>query len=312
MSEALLEAARQGDVAAVGRDVNELSEPERRKLAPRVLKLLREVRESYSGRVRQQPWPYAGDPESVMRATQRLFLGVATAAEVRKAGPWGLPPTQLAIETLRHRPAVVKELVDAIADMPPTRWNSQFTVMRTLVRDGFIEAPTNPGYILAMINGVSRPRGTILEALREDPGLVDYEVWRLFEVEGAGETSLAAHDKYTPEASGWSAALKILSDEGVLPRARLLDDSLAALSRDFAPFRANWFSRFHEQLAPSVDERRGRESAYAALLASPVPATVSFAVRALLAAGSISEANADRLVPALMSQAAATVKGAIA
>lgn len=311
MSDALLDAARHGDVAAVGREVNELSEAERRKLASRVLRLLREVRESYIGRVRQQPWPYTGDPESVMRATQTLFLAVATAAEVRKAGPWGVPPTQLAIETLKHRPAVVAELVDAIADMPPTRWNSQFAVMRTLAREGVIEPPANPGYILAMINGLARPRGTILEALREDPGLLEYEVWRLFEVEGAGETSLAAHDKYTPEASSWSAALKTLSDEGVLSRARLLDDSLAALTRDFAPFRANWFSRFHEQLAPSVEERRGRESAYVSLLASPVPTTVSFAVRALLAAGSLSEANFDRLTPALMSKAIATVKGAI-
>ena len=38
-------------------------------------------------------------------------------------------------------------------------------------------------------------------------------------------------------------------------RQRLLDASLAALARDFSTYRAGWFSRFHESLAPTDDER---------------------------------------------------------
>ncbi len=185
------------------------------------------------------------------------------------------------------------------------------TVMRTLVREGLIAPPQNPGYILAMIHGLTRPKDGVLEALRADPGLLDYELWRLFEVEGAGETSLAAHDKYTPEAAGWGRALETLSREGSIDRPRLLDASLAALGRDFAPFRAGWFAQFHELLAPTRDERKERETAYVALLANPVPATVSFAIRALVQARPLSDANVDRLSPALVSKAASTVKGAI-
>lgn len=311
MLDALLQSARSGDVVAVRRDLDQLSETDRRRLAPKVLKLMREVRQAYVGRIREQAWPYAGEVESVLDATQTLVLGVATPAELSKVGAWGLPPVEIAAETLRGRRDMVAALVDSIADMQHARWSSHFAVMRSLVRDGVIPPPANQGYILAMIHGLAKPRDSVLEALRADPGLLEHEVWRLFEVEGAGETSLAAHDKYTPEASGWSRALVTLSGEGRISRARLLDASLAALARDFAPFRAGWFAQFHELLAPTRDERREREAAYVALLASPVPATVSFAVRALVEAGQLSDANVDRLAPALTSKAVATVKGAI-
>jgi hypothetical protein len=201
--------------------------------------------------------------------------------------------------------------VDAIADFTLRRWNSQFAVMRTLVREGLIEPPRNPGYILAMIHGLSKPKDSVLDGLRADPGLMDHEVWRLFEVEGGGETSLAAHDKYTPEASSWSRALETLCREGQISRARLLDESLASLSRDFAPFRAAWFAHFHELLSPTPEERKEREGAYVGLLGSPVPTTVSFAIRALVQAGQLSDAHIERLSPALMSKAVSTVKGAI-
>ena len=307
----LVDAARHGNVAAITDGASNLSEPDRRRLAPQVLKLLRAVREAYVGRVREEPWPYAGDVEAVLIATETLVLAVSTAAELRKAGHWGLPPNDIAFETLKHRATVVGELVDAIADITPTRWNSRFALMRALVREGIIERPHNPGYILAMLNGLERPNSSIVEALRSDPALLEDEVWRLFEIEGAGETSLAAHDKYTPEAKSWSQALKTLSGEGLLPRARLLDASLAALGRDFAAFRAGWFSQFHELLVPTRDERREREADYVALLSSPVATTVSFAIRALVEVGQVSDANLDRLAPALTSKAATTVKATI-
>src|SRR5207302_10667133 len=71
----------------------------------------------------------------------------------------------------------------------------------------------------------------------------------------------------------------LFRSEGKLPRDQLLDTGLSALRRDFAPFRAGWFSRFHEALNPTPIERQQREAEYVALLTSPVSATVSFAVR---------------------------------
>lgn len=288
-----------------------MSELERRRLAPRVMKFFRGVREAYVGRVTGKPWSYGDDQKAVLAATQVLVLGTATASELRKAGAWGVPDDELAVETLKHRPEVVTALVEAIAGMTPTRWMSRFSLMRALVREGVVETPRNPGYILAMINGLDSRKTTVLDALRADPGLLEDEVWRLFEVEGAGETSLAAHDKYSSEARTWSTALSTLSEEGALSRQRMLDDTLTALRADWAPFRAGWLSRFHEQLEPTLEERRARRPAYVALLASPVPATVSFATRALVAIGKVSDSDLDRLGPSLVSKATATVKGAI-
>ena len=288
-----------------------MSEPERRRFAPGVMRLFRAVREAYIGRVADRPWPYGDDQKAVLAATQVLVLGTASASELRHVGAWGVPEDELAVETLKRRPEVVTALVDAIAGMTPTRWSSRFNLMRTLVRDGVVETPRNPGYILAMINGLDSRKTTVLDAMRADPGLLKDEVWRLFEVEGAGETSLAAHDKYSSEASTWSTAINTLAEEGELSRQRILDETLNALRADWAPFRAGWFSRFHEQLKPTLEERQAREAAYVALLASPVPATVSFAVRALVAIGKVSDSNLDRLTSALMSKATATVKGAI-
>ena len=51
--------------------------------------------------------------------------------------------------------------------------------------------------------------------------------------------------------------------------------------RDFIQFRAGWFSRFHEALEPSYNERKEREETYLKLLGSSIPPTVSFALKAL-------------------------------
>lgn len=65
MLDPLLQSARNGDVAAVRHDLGRLSEADRRQLAPKALKLMQEVRQAYVGRIREQPWPYAGEVESV-------------------------------------------------------------------------------------------------------------------------------------------------------------------------------------------------------------------------------------------------------
>ena len=103
----------------------------------------------------------------------------------------------------------------------------------------------------------------------------------MFEVEGGGENSLAAHDKYTMAEKSWSHALLALAADGTLDRDQLLDASLAALERGFAQFRAQWFSAFHEALGPTLGERAFRVDRYISLSASSVGPTVSMALKAL-------------------------------
>ncbi len=158
-------------------------------------------------------------------------------------------------------------------------------------------------------------RDGVRSGLLADPGLLD-EVWRLFEIEGGGELSLAAYDKYTrPDDATWKAALVQLAREGKLSRDRLLDASLDALARDFAQFRAGWFSRFHEALEPTRDERAARAARYLALLASKISPTVAFALNALKLldkAGRLPPAAVvENISPALGARQKGTVREAL-
>ena len=48
--------------------------------------------------------------------------------------------------------------------------------------------------------------GAAAEMIADDPGLLDVEVWRLFEVEGGGEDSLANHEKFFGDTWGDASA----------------------------------------------------------------------------------------------------------
>ena len=146
--------------------------------------------------------------------------------------------------------------------------------------------------------------------------LLNGDVWRFFEVEGGGEDSLANHDKFLKRGQeSWADRIKRYADEGLLDRQRLLDASLDALDRDFAQYRAGWYSRFHVLMAPDADEMAMRSDRYLRLLSSSIPPTVSFALRhvqKLDKAGAIdAEDLLSALEPALQARAKGTVTAAL-
>jgi hypothetical protein len=195
----------------------------------------------------------------------------------------------------------------------PAVWPS----VRRLERAGLCRRPDTDHYVLGLIQGAIWRHGKadVRAALLSDPELLEREVWHLFEVEGSGEFSLAAHDKYCNAPATWESGLVALAADGTLPRDRLLDESLDALERDFAQFRAGWFSRFHEALTPTLEERAERVERYLNLLGSKIPPTVSFALSALskvdrakrLAAGALI----DRISPALTARSKGAVSSAL-
>ncbi|WP_408889220.1 DUF6493 family protein [Myxococcus faecalis] len=148
-------------------------------------------------------------------------------------------------------------------------------VARKLVRAGVSRRPTHDNYILSLLSVDVRFVPNPLDA---DPRVREDEVWHLFEVEGGGELSLAARDKYTPDAKTWMQTFLRHMRQGTLDRARLLDATLGALERDFAAFRAGWFSRFHQSLEPTHEELERHRERYLRLLGSTLPATVSLAL----------------------------------
>lgn len=158
----------------------------------------------------------------------------------------------------------------------------QFRLIHPLVVGGYCQKPQTDAYIFGMIDTLVYHHGsheTLFERIVACPDILQTDVWRLFEIEGGGEFSLAAKDKY---ANGvWANTLKALSDQGHLSRSRLLDACLNTLEQDFAQFRASWFSRFFTSLEPTLDELASRANSLMLLLGSQIPPTVSFALKNL-------------------------------
>ncbi|MCE7872587.1 hypothetical protein DYH09_19700 [bacterium CPR1] len=232
------------------------------------------------------------------------LLGTASLSELRKAHLDAVWDHERAVAVLRQRrPDWLSAWVDWTLEKQPfiSRWG----LARRLEREGLIARPEGEGYWLGMIVGTAR--NGALRMLELDPELLEL-VFQLFEVEGSGELSLAAHDKYTREQDSWAYALRELAGQGRLDRQRLLDASLQALARDFEQFRAGWFSRFHESMQPTREERLARLDSYRGLLSSRIPPTVTFALKAL------AELKADpgeHLAPALNAREKGTVRLAL-
>ena len=260
------------------------------------------------------PWLVGGHTPDQMEAAAIAFTAHASVAELRPMRTaWLLPRDHeltrrvVAARDEAFRDAWVEKGFDNL-DARAVR------IGRRLIADGAAHKPDSDAYTLAL---VSHPgsfdlsagldgwrRTTVIEALRRNPDLLVDDVWRLFEVEGAGENSLAAYDKYCRKEN-WRAALVELGSDGTLDRERLLDASLDALQRGFSQFRAQWFSAFHEALRPTPAERRQRASTYLALAASPIGPTASMALKALAQiqnAGGLDPAQVvSQIGPALLT-----------
>ncbi|MEV7549429.1 DUF6493 family protein [Amycolatopsis sp. NPDC089917] len=158
-----------------------------------------------------------------------------------------------------------------------TAWEA----IRRMILDGDLEPIRTPDYHAGWFRWAGRFGGKPLaERLRTEPEALT-ELWELLEIEGNGDASFAAFDKYVRDEDKWSTALLQLTATGEVDRTRLLDLTLDILARDFAAFRAQWFAALHEALTPTPDERAAAQTRYARLCGSSLPRTVSFAVKAL-------------------------------
>ncbi|MFI5300272.1 MAG: DUF6493 family protein [Polyangiales bacterium] len=211
------------------------------------------------------------------------------------------------------RPSWLPKVGEALMEQSPRGYYA----VRALMTAGLIERPTTPLFALGLVTRHWLvPNGETLRAtVARDPVMLDL-LWTLFEVEGSGEFSLAAYDKYNRDELRWEVTLVALARDGVLSRPRLLEASLAALERGFGQFRAGWFSRFHETLEPTVDERVLLQERYLRLLASPIPPTVAMALGALRALQKArrldAEAIGKSIEPALRARAKKTAVDALA
>jgi hypothetical protein len=163
-------------------------------------------------------------------------------------------------------------------------------LVRRGVREGLIEVPDTEEYVRCLVVDVSYDENAFREldstyrGLLDDPGLLERDVWRIFEVDVGAELGNAntwepksdgkAWEGWTRGDNRWLHALTRLADEGRLDRQRLLDASLDALMRDFRATTVGWYARLHEELEPTREERLARLDRYLALVTSPAPAVV--------------------------------------
>lgn len=277
---------------------------ERRAHAKPVAALFKEWWDArWSFRENADPPPKIADEESLAIAV----LATGVPSEFTRYGSMLIP-----------RKVPIQDVIGAFKPDWTDRWVSALIAespnaagrLAPLWRAGLCARPTDDAYILSYY---AHHRGHGFGV--DDPLFLAEDVWRFFEVEGGGEFSLAAHDKYSAPALTWSTILAKACDKGKLDRQRLLDATLDALDRDFAQFRAGWYSRFHTVLEPTPDELAARKDRYLRLLSSAIPPTVSFALKALK---TLDKAKAlspddvfDHITPALQVAQKSTANGAL-
>jgi hypothetical protein len=170
-------------------------------------------------------------------------------------------------------------------------WFRPWSLVRRAVREGLIEHPEGSAYVQAMIHGVSGGSQPGVDSsylgLLADDGLLDDDVWLIFEEEVGSDLANAAVWTYGKDGSSgsgdnrWTYALTRLAAEGRLDRQRLLDASLDALMRDFRASTLGWYVSFHEALEPTREERVARLELYLSLVTAPAPVAVKEGLAAL-------------------------------
>ena len=246
------------------------------------------------------PDPKVKDGEAVTVA----MLATASASELKKLSFFPKPSKVSLVDIVR---AIDPDWLQAVVDHFVEDRVLYVGMFQPLWKAGLCERPTGDGIIL---HYYSRWAGSFLG--HEQAELLGGDVWRFFEVEGGGEDSLANHDKYLKKGQlGWAERLKNFSEDGTLDRQRLLDASLDALERDFAQYRAGWYSRFHVLMQPNADEMAARSDRYLRLLASSIPPTVSFALKHLQALEKAGVLDPSDLITALEPALQARAKGTV-
>ncbi|BDI34291.1 hypothetical protein CCAX7_63420 [Capsulimonas corticalis] len=301
-------AIASGDTANIIQLLSKWSESERRSAAPSAIQALQRERQNafqalHAVIENERP---AWNQRDCHTSAALAVLGTASLSEIQKLNFFLWEDSAYDIMAAR-RP----EWLAAWCEWTLLRNASDWAVVRRLVREGICPQPQSDRYFLWMTERAAQ--NDVKAFLLRDPDLLDNELWRLFEIEGDSAVSLNNSEKYGK--SKWSHALLELAEEGRISRERLLDAALDALSRDFHEYRAGWFSRFHEALKPTLDERAARTERYLQLLSSKIPPTVAFALNAVMVldkAGLMSAAaGLEAIPPVFYADAKTTITRAL-
>ena len=252
------------------------TEAERRRSAPSAIAVYRRMYRSWISDIRSGEFSVS---RPHVEAAQLAILGVATVSEMKEINvrAWN----ELTYDVLRdRRPSWISDWADWALTNNYVKWD----IVRKLIITGVSPRLSCDSYLLRMAHRachhhIKYPM-TVKDFFLTNSDLLENEVWELLGIEGNKEISLTSLDKYSRNAV--AHAFLELTNEGYLPRSRMLDVTLTALLADYPQYRAGWFSRFHDLLGPTMEERAERIDTYLALLSSRIPPTVSFALDAAM------------------------------
>lgn len=250
-----------------------------------------------------------------LMAAQVVVLACGSLTDLKKFGMRAIVRADEAYAVLTARcPPWIDEWAEFICDLSPACW----PLVRRLVREGRCQRPSGDGYIEGMLASIcgalGRPK-SILKGLLADPGLLEHEIWRIFEIEPRPQRFQLHYDFLGSPEQSWGEAIASLCQAGRLSRWRLLDSCLGALARDFKEVHSRWFARLHNRLSPTIADRAERTDRYLGLLHSRNGSTVSFAVKSLMVLQKAQRLDTTALVdnirPALLVSTKATVTAAL-
>ncbi|MBC3917843.1 hypothetical protein H8L32_10195 [Undibacterium sp. CY18W] len=243
-----------------------------------------------------------------------IFLCCTTNDVAENSWMFFIKPEELVELWKAYSPSSTENLVANIVVRNP----GSFRIIQSLLINGLAERPTHDNYLLGLLSQeVHSDRvPDVAYWIKHDPEILQGPLLQLFDIEGTTDISLAGRDKYThnPDHT-WQQLFLNLCQQGVYSRELLLDKTLGALEKDWIQFRSGWFSRFHDVLAPTVEEMSAFSERYLGLCHSRIPPTVSMALKVLgtlHAAGAISNtALLTALQPLLSSAVKAQVDAAL-
>jgi hypothetical protein len=203
----------------------------------------------------------------------------------------------------------------------PGHW---WPVVRGLVRAGIASKPASATYINLMVNGIGWrnwrkgvPHVPLSTLLLEDEGLLETEIWQLFETDhrAFAKDWVAAFPNRPANHETWTEALTRLEKAGRIDRARLIEAALNGMASGLRPAAIGGFVSFAEALNLSTAELDTRQEMLCQLLANQTGTAVAFALDGLTRLEKAKLLDRDRLLamiePALLfpkkSQAGAAV-----
>ncbi len=121
------------------------------------------------------------------RTAQAAVLLTGSFSQWKSVRRYGLPSDDLVLRILRHRRVTwLNEMVELTCESDDP-FNSRWKLIRGLVREGLCSRPKSGRYVdgmlRALITEATETERALKAVLLGDPGLLEQEIWRIFETE---------------------------------------------------------------------------------------------------------------------------------